>query len=325
MVEGSAPPEPRYLQIVAEIRDRIASGELRAGERVPSARQITREWGVAIATATKVLATLRQEELVRAVSGIGTVVAAGEPRPAARTRSPRRRKLSESEQEINRDRVVRVAVAVADAEGLASLSMRRVASELGAATMSLYRYVSSKEELIQQMVEAVLGEAVFPDPAPPGWRTRLELVARLQWAGYRRHPWLAQVISFTRPPIVSNALVYAEWTLGALDGLGLDANTMLHIQVTLANHVRGTAVNLEQEAQFQQDTGLTDDQWLDSEGAAAMSIALASSPFPRFADLMARPDLELTLDTLFDFGLGRLLDGIGVLIEQQAGHRSSVG
>jgi len=62
-------------RVAAEIRARIASGELGAGERVPSARQITREWGVAIATATRALAMLRDEGLVRAVQGVGTVVA----------------------------------------------------------------------------------------------------------------------------------------------------------------------------------------------------------------------------------------------------------
>ena len=69
-------PEPPYLQIVADLRKRIASGELQVGARVPSTREITREWGVAMATATKVLAALRQEGLVRSVPGVGTVVEA---------------------------------------------------------------------------------------------------------------------------------------------------------------------------------------------------------------------------------------------------------
>ncbi|MFC7760771.1 GntR family transcriptional regulator [Catellatospora bangladeshensis] len=70
-VSGEAP----YRQIVGQIRGRIESGRLRPGDRVPSARQITAEWGVALATATKVLAALRTEGLVTAVRGVGTVVA----------------------------------------------------------------------------------------------------------------------------------------------------------------------------------------------------------------------------------------------------------
>jgi len=327
MMDGAESAQPRYLQIVAEIRQRITAGELRPGDRVPSARQVTQEWGVAIATATKVLAALRKAELVRAVPGVGTVVADGEPRqktPPAQ--ALRRRRLSKAEHEVNQDRVIRLAVAIADAEGLSALSMRRVASALNTATMSLYQYVGTKEELIQQMVELVIGEVVFPDPAPPGWRARLEVAARLQWALYRRHPWLAQVISLTRPHLVSNALIHAEWILDALDGLGLDANTTLHIQVNLMNQVRGTAVNLEQEARFEQDSGITEDQWLESEEAeAAITALLASRSLPRFAALMARQDIDLNLSTLFDFGLERMLDGVGVLIAQRAAEQPGQG
>src|SRR5256885_3593153 len=111
--------EPPYRQIAQEIQARINAGELRPGDRLPSARQITREWGVAIATATRVLATLRQAGLAEPRTGVGTVVAA----PPART--PRRK----PDLELTRDRIVHTAIAVADAEGMAALSMRRVATE----------------------------------------------------------------------------------------------------------------------------------------------------------------------------------------------------
>ncbi|MBM7771888.1 DNA-binding GntR family transcriptional regulator [Actinokineospora baliensis] len=68
-------PEPPYMQIAAEIRARIASGDLKVGDAVPSARQITRDWEVAMATAAKALALLGSEGLVRSVSGVGTIVA----------------------------------------------------------------------------------------------------------------------------------------------------------------------------------------------------------------------------------------------------------
>jgi DNA-binding GntR family transcriptional regulator len=68
--------DPPYMQVVAQIRDRIRSGELREGDRVPSARQIMRDWEISLATATKVLAALRSEGLARGVPGIGTIVTA---------------------------------------------------------------------------------------------------------------------------------------------------------------------------------------------------------------------------------------------------------
>ena len=154
---------------------RIESGRLRPGERVPSTRQITREWGVAMATATKVLtraaaggpggraAGHRDGRRDRAASAPGVAVGSCpvERRPACAWRSPGSRWCA-------------TAIAIADAEGSAALSMRRVATELGVATMSLYRHVPSKDELVVQMVDTVFGDHPFPAPPPVGWRAGLE-------------------------------------------------------------------------------------------------------------------------------------------------------
>src|SRR5215471_17193361 len=85
---------PRYLEIAAELRSRIESGELAPGMRVPSTRAIVDEWGVAMATATKVLTELRHQGLVRAVPGVGTVVE-GDRRPTRGVPAPRRQSSSE--------------------------------------------------------------------------------------------------------------------------------------------------------------------------------------------------------------------------------------
>src|SRR5580698_9670094 len=77
----SAMDMPPYAQIAAELRDQIETGALAPGDRVPSTRAITQRWGVAMATATKALAALRQEGLVRPVPGVGTVVADRPPAP----------------------------------------------------------------------------------------------------------------------------------------------------------------------------------------------------------------------------------------------------
>src|SRR4051812_2488651 len=116
---------PPYRRIVHEGRRRIEAGELRPGDRVPSARAITKEWGVAIATATKAHAALREEGLTISRPGVGTVVAGPAPR---------------RDHELTRDRIVATAIAIADADGLAELSMRRIAGALGVSTMSLYRH-----------------------------------------------------------------------------------------------------------------------------------------------------------------------------------------
>jgi DNA-binding transcriptional MocR family regulator len=177
---------PPYAQIAVELRERIETGELAPGDRVPPTREITRRWGVAMATAAKALGVLRQEGLVRAVPGSGTVVEAHvtaarvpDPQvaPTVTATGPARRRTP-PDAALTPDRIVLAAVAVADAEGIAGLSMRRVAAELGAATMSLYRHVADKDDLVVRMVDAVLGEWQVPAEPPDGWRPRLELAAR---------------------------------------------------------------------------------------------------------------------------------------------------
>ncbi|MEU0480555.1 TetR/AcrR family transcriptional regulator C-terminal domain-containing protein [Streptosporangium sp. NPDC006013] len=289
--------EPPYLRIVAELRRRIATGRLRPGDRVPSTRQIIQEWGVAMATAGKVLATLRREGLVRVAPGVGTLVADG----AVADTSPSRRPVPE----LTRERIVRAAIGIADMEGAAALSMRRIATGLEVSAMSLYRHVSGKEELLMLMTDTVLAECALDEP-PPGWRARMELTARTQWALYHRHPWLAQLTSFTRPLPTPNAMAQAEWAMRAVDGLGLDPATMVHVYVTVANYVRGTAINLEAETEAAQQTGMTDQEWLDS------AVLPRMAEFPLLSSI---PPDSLDLDTLFEFGLRRLLDGLEVFIE----------
>lgn len=300
--------QPPYRRIADEIRARIADGELRPGDPVPSARGITREWGVALATATKVLATLNAEGVARSLPGRGTVVtgpaAATQPAPAA-ARAARR---NEGDPDLTRERIVAAAIRVADAEGLAQLSMRRIATELGAAPMSLYRHVNGKDELLVSMMDSVLGEDPLPARPPRGWRTRLELSSRLEWQAFRRHPWLAPALSVTRPQLIPNGMRHTEWALRALDGLGLTIQEMMYVHTTLFSHVRGLALNLEAEAQAEQDSGLTSDEWNETQEHGFRAIA-ATGDFPLLSQLVDS-DMELDLDRLFEFGLGRLLDGL---------------
>ncbi|SFP39759.1 DNA-binding transcriptional regulator YhcF, GntR family [Amycolatopsis arida] len=300
-------PDPPYARITAEIRARIAAGELAPGDRVPSARRISRDHGVAIATATKVLAALRREGLVRAVPGIGTVVV---ERPVSSTRP--------STPELSRDRVVRTAIGIADAEGLAGLSMRRIATELGVVPMALYRHVPSKDALVAAMIDVAFGVESLPEVAPPGWRERLESMARLEWRTFRRHRWLAQAISLTRPHPSRNALLHTEWALAALDGRGMHVHQMFALHLTLFGYVRGIAVNLEWEAEAEADTGRTGDQWMDDQLPAYQEL-IGSGDFPHMRRLFAAGDFDLDLDQLFELGLQRLLDGVALALPPETG------
>ncbi|MEU9075688.1 TetR/AcrR family transcriptional regulator C-terminal domain-containing protein [Kitasatospora sp. NPDC048538] len=343
-MEGGTPSE----RIAAELRRRIACGELAPGARVPSTRRITREWGVAMATATRVLTRLREEGLVRAVPGVGTVVvgpggASSTSRAAGRQSEGAegaegvegeagrgaagsgagvgvRRARGGGERDLTRARIVAAAVRVADAEGLAALSMRRVATELGAATMSLYRHVPRKDDLLRLMMDEAFREQPLPDRLPGGWREGLEEVARLQWSIYRRHPWLASTMSFTRPVLAPDAAVHTERSLAALAGLGLSVEEAAQASVALAAFVCGLAVHFEREAQAEQDSGMSADEWMDRlEGEDHDQLLADPERFPMFDELTRGPEVDLGLDALFEFGMARMLDGIGVVIERRAG------
>jgi hypothetical protein len=128
---------------------------------------------------------------------------------------------------------------------------------------------------------------------------------------YRRHPWLAGYVSMTRPQLVPSGMRYTEWVLRVLDELGLDRETMFRTMLTLVGFVRGLAVNLEPEARAEQDTGMTNTQWMEAQDRQLREI-LASGRFPMLSRLASGPDVDTELDTLFEFGLAQLLDGLAV-------------
>ncbi|MFD7661601.1 GntR family transcriptional regulator [Streptomyces sp. NPDC059788] len=327
-------PAPPYRRIVAEIRRRIDAGELAAGDRVPSTRRITQEWGVAMATATKALTALRQDGLVRAVPGVGTVVADtgaradGGPQHRVRGGDAPGHALDHGDAPgpgdalgtrpgLSRERIVRAGVRIADAEGLRALSMRRVAAEFGASSMALYRHVANKEELVMLMADATFAEVELPDPAPPHWRARMEAGARLQWKLYQRHPWVAQYLSLTRPQPMPHAMVLIEWTMATMTQF--DPLTRLRLAMTLLNHVRGTAVSLEEDLEAEQRTGMDREQWMASLEPEYERI-IGSGSFPMYEGINGIDDAgTLRLDAMFEFGLARLLDGFEMFNEGREG------
>jgi len=111
---------------------------------------------------------LRDEGLVDARPGVGTVVASRPMRTRRQRQTP--------EAETTAERIVAMAIEIADTEGLAAVSMRRIAIELGVATMALYRHVRGKNRLLLLMADTIMGRVRFPETRPPGWREQLELV-----------------------------------------------------------------------------------------------------------------------------------------------------
>ncbi|WP_049573060.1 TetR/AcrR family transcriptional regulator [Nonomuraea sp. SBT364] len=223
--------------------------------------------------------------------------------------------VAESKGALTVDRIVRAAIAIADAEGLEALSMRRVATALDAGTMSLYRHVPGKEELIDLMAGYVLGRAEPPLPATGGWRERVEAYARAMWALYHRHPWLLRILTVTRPRLVPNGLARTEWLLRGVEGLSDDLPTMLRAAVTVTGYVQGMAMFLVNDQQAEQRTGVGKDEWWQANRGRFHDL-VTGGPYPILARIAESGEDDAGLEEEFEFGLQRLLDGLAAHLGQ---------
>lgn len=219
--------------------------------------------------------------------------------------------------------IVRVAIDVADAEGLGALSMRRVAKELGVSTMSLYTYVPAKAELVDVMLDAVMGEVAGPDGAAGGWRERLELVARQNWELYHRHPWLLHVAAMSRPPLGPNVIAKYDRELRAVDGIGLADVEMDSVLTLVLGYVGGVARGAVEVSQAERRTGKTDDEWWEAN-APLLEKVFDAERYPTATRVGAAAGEALQAayapERAFEFGLERVLDGIEALIRARSAH-----
>jgi AcrR family transcriptional regulator len=224
------------------------------------------------------------------------------------------------------DMIVRTAVAIADADGLAALSMRRVADELSAGPMSLYTYVPGKAELLDVMVDRVCAEAV-PSDAPTGsWRERLERMARDNWALYQRHPWLLQLTT-ARPPLGPNIIAKYEHELRAVDGIGLTDIEMDSVVTLVLGFVASTARVGVEAAQTERQSGHSDDEWWQAS-APLLEKVLDPERFPVSTRVGAAAGeaygAPYSASHAFEFGLLRVLDGIEALVRSRAASGQSL-
>lgn len=141
---------------------------------------------------------------------------------------------------LSRDQIVAAGVRIADAEGLEGVSMRRVASDLDAGVMSLYRHVKDKDELLAQMTAAILETAPYPEPAPTEWREAVRLAATLDWVIYRDHPWMILTVSSPRYYSDTHCL---DWMLAALTPITTDATLARSLTLTLWSFVQGMSLH----------------------------------------------------------------------------------
>lgn len=142
---------------------------------------------------------------------------------------------------LSRERIVTAAIELADEAGLDAVTMRRIAEQLDAGAMSLYRHVSDKDELIEAMVEQVTEDYAYPDQAELGWREAMHALARQDWAAFLDHPWMLSATATATPPFGTASLAGMEWALTALDELELPLPVAARAIMTINNYVQGSA------------------------------------------------------------------------------------
>src|SRR5690606_24941631 len=185
---------------------------------------------------------------------------------------------------LSLDDIVDAAIAVADAEGLDALSMRRVASELGVGTMSLYRYLPRKAVLINLMMERVGDPGdVTARFAGLDWRGMLETNARETRMLYLAHPWLLQV-NWTRPLLGPNSLVGLEALVSGLDGLGLGDQERMAVLMMMDSYVVGAVRSEILYARAAEETGVSDDEFWARQ-RPFLEQAMATGRYPAMAAL----------------------------------------
>jgi AcrR family transcriptional regulator len=213
--------------------------------------------------------------------------------------------------------IVAAAVDLADADGIAAVSMAKVAERLGFTTMSLYRHVSSKEDLLALMFDVAIGD-VPARGRRRGWRHGLTRWANGVFESYRRHPW-ALDIPITGPPALPNQLAWLDWGLAELETTQLEIGERLSVMLLLSGYVRNVAMLTRDLAAGHQRAGSTPAS-VQADYEALLGALVTAPRFPALhaavaSGLFTDGDPE---DLEFEFGLATILDGVDALIRRRA-------
>jgi AcrR family transcriptional regulator len=212
-----------------------------------------------------------------------------------------------------------VALAIADAEGIEAVSMRRVARAIGAGTMTVYHYVQTKHDLLTLMDDAVVGELLVPDAElAPGWREALAQIARRSRAAYQRHPWMFRTQLDGDARVGPNGMRHVEQSLAAVAGTPLSNEEKMELISLVDDYVFGFTLRNEVGEEFT-------DEWIHAVGGY-LTEQLLTGDFPHVREFIGNDDPEIavrriataaTADERFERGLTRLLDGVELWLSQR--------
>ena len=222
--------------------------------------------------------------------------------PTAPSRGPR--------PSLTPQRIARAAIEIADTDGLEAVSMQAVAAEFGFTTMSLYRYMPGKTELIALMTDLSLGTPPALDDIGD-WRARLTVWARHSLDRYRRHPWLLTAASARRRIMGPHELDWLETALAALADTGLSPAEQHDAFLLVNGHVRNVARQIRNAAPGDED-------WAP---AIAELIGRHAERYPAVAANLAGGGFTPSGTDELDFGLNRILDGLAGYLDSGRAER----
>jgi AcrR family transcriptional regulator len=216
---------------------------------------------------------------------------------------------------LSRDKIAAAAVKLADEEGFEAVSMRALATRLGVGATSLYRYVERKDELVDLMVDSVIGSDLSYEPTDD-YRANVVALARKLRAMLLAHPWMA-VHGAGRPSLGPNSLELAESVFASIDGIGLDIDEMMLVVNTIDAYVRGIALAQLAEQEAIRRSGLDQDEWMMSQ-KPWVGLMIESGLYPLLTRVVTEaetPHDPDRLDHAFEAGLERILDGLLASLE----------
>ncbi|WP_375001011.1 TetR/AcrR family transcriptional regulator [Aeromicrobium sp. CTD01-1L150] len=213
------------------------------------------------------------------------------------------------------EQIVSTGIELADAEGIDALTMRKLAAALGMGTMSLYRYVPSKTELLNLMLDHVSGAQVGRLSPGSGWRETLETAGRQGRALYLDHPWLMGV-NWSRPVLGPGSVAGMEETMAGLRGLPFSDQEKVVVISALDAYVTGLVRQEILYTSAAAETGMSDEEFWSAQ-LPTLVAAMESGQFPVMASL-DEDCFDASWDQTFELGLSYMLDGIDREVERRA-------
>jgi AcrR family transcriptional regulator len=221
----------------------------------------------------------------------------------------RQRASTPARETLSREQIVQAALATLDEEGLAGLSMRKLAAKLGAGATSLYWHVQTKDDLIDLVIDQIYGEVDVPDPELAGWRNGALLFAHSLRAAVLRHPWLPEIV-YTRPSLGPNAMAIGSRGVVLFGTAGFTGRDVDQAMSTLMSYVLGSVSSEAAVRTVARKTGQSIEEWTGDVLEQARGVLGDHPEMQESVQRWAGRDPNAVYNETFTFGLDIILDGL---------------